>query len=421
MEILKEVYEQGGNVLGKTEFIRRLKKHPNYEKYMLQFVDRFFIDNQQQTINNRFSNKYPPLPISDKSETWMLDLMFPFGRSQNKILIMTHLKSRYVIAKRINAQIGEKADDPNDGPFGQIELNDADVQKLLPTLEKIIKDLGEDRITKIIADAEFNTNKLNEMFDKYNLKRAFINSRDAHQFKGHNPLGPIDNAIKNFRLIMNRMKANLNLTDAEVMNRIKDIQNIMNQSVNRGIELKNTTPEEAFMDKVVLEQIRELKEEKHQDVKKVWEKLNKERDIDEDKPYLLKVKPETIDKDKQRFKLYYDKPFFVKKVNNSYITDVVGNVFLGPEYYSKLDAVGDSIFKDKWIDEFGNFLTRFKPYELVEYKGDYDEEDIRNQDPIISRLARGRKLTKKSFIEDLEDRYNKLNKPKQGRGRPKKS
>jgi len=234
MELIREIFGESG--LGKTALLNRLKEKNALNKETRKLVNEFYNTELQASSKDMQYLKYRPLPFVDKSNTWFLDIFYPFARSEdNKILLMLESKSRFLIGKKVQ-KVGKK--DTNDtGNYGQHTMTDEEAKLLVPTIEELIINIGNDRINKIIADAEFNTKELKKLFDDNNIRYVFINSREAHQYKGHNSLGMIDVAIKNLRLMIQRLKIAKKLTNNEVINKLQQIIDSMNNSVNRGIEL----------------------------------------------------------------------------------------------------------------------------------------------------------------------------------------
>lgn len=426
MELIREIFEDSGSTIGKTELIIRLKQQNALNNETRKLVDEFYNTELQASTKDRQNLKYGPLPFADKSNTWFLDIFYPFARSEdNKILVMLESKSRFLIGKKVQ-KVGKK--DTNDtGNYGQYTMTDEEAKLLVPTIKELIIDIGNDRINKIIADAEFNTKELKKLFDDNNIRYVFINSREAHQYKGHNSLGMIDVAIKNLRLIIQRLKIAKKLTNNEVVKKLPQIIDSMNNSVNRGIELnrgKNSwgiTPKRAFENDEIRRLINVLQNEEHDEVKNNWNNITSKRELDLSKPFLLKrkkyVQQKLSDEEKQRtYDIYYPKPYFLQKIGNSYITDVEQIYFMDDEYHKALEKIKRTDLKNQYVDKFGNILARFKPYEFKQYNGNYNIDELMEQDPIITQNYRGAP-SKELIMTRLENAMQEKRAP----GRPSKN
>ena len=432
MELIKEIFEDSGFTIGKSELLRRLDNKNYLNKDTRKLVDEFYKTELQQSSKDRLNLKYEPLPFVDKSNTWFLDIFYPFARSEdNKILLMLESKSRFLIGRKVKKAIGKK-DKNNTGNFGQHTMTDEEAKLLVPTIEKIITEIGNDKINKIIADAEFNTKELKKLFDENDIRYVFINSREAHQYKGHNSLGMIDVAIKNLRLMIQRLKIVKKLTNNEVVEKLQTIIDNMNNSVNRGIELnqdknlRGITPKIAFNNENIRRLINVIQNEEHSQVKEDWNNISVKRKLDLSKPFLLKKKKYVAqnlsDEEKQRtYDIYYDTPYFLQRIGNSYITDVEQLYFMDEEYHEALEKINRTDLKNQYVDKFGNILARFKPFEILQFNGNYNEDELRKQDPIITQNYRGAPSNKlimtrlNKAMRDNENEASTSNAKKRGR------
>lgn len=381
---MEDIYEDNPGI-SRTELYRRALQQAqqnNQRPPTRNQVEAFYNRNQQQNTFSREYLRYKPMPIMDKNYAWQADIFFPFRRSDdNKILILREIVSRYTIGALVRKKnLGKKVVNQNTGEFGQIELDEDDIENIVPIFENLIN-RHRDKINVIIADTEFNSDDLARLYNRKNIKYRFIISLLAHQFKNHNALGMIDNAIKNFRKVMREYMDENNITETQFMARnvhLQNVLNIMNNTVNTGIEIPDSTPNEIFNNRELYTQVKNLRKNKQDRIKDEWNELD---DIDLSKPYLVA----DIKKIRGRNR-YLPNPYFLHKLkDNKYVTKV-NNVNYRP-YNGDIEALRGYI-----VDENNLPLRIFKPYELKEYEGDYDRQTLLNQEPLTFKYRRGRPL-----------------------------
>ena len=396
---MEDIYEDNPGI-SKTELYRRALQQAqrnNQKPPTRNQIEAFYNRNQQQNTFTREYLKYKPLTIIDKNMTWQADLMIPFKRSADvKILILREIVSRYTIARWVlKKNLGDIDRSPGTGDFGQVELDENDAKLLVPTFEDIIKD-NKDKINIIIGDAEFGSNALKKLFEKYNIRYKFIVSLLAHQFKGHNALGIIDSSIKSLRSVIKRYMTQKDLTEDEFVRNRSNLQkciDIMNNSVNRGIEVNDTTPKEVFENPELYTQVKNLRQNKQNEIKAEWNQLDK---TDLDKPYLISDIRTTRDDNRRWLKT----PYFLHKLkDNKYVTKVNGVDYT--VYRGNIKELRGYILNDAGLP-----LRVLKPFEIKEYTSEYNERDLLNQDPLVMNIRRGRPVGKgktpylKSFIRN---------------------
>jgi hypothetical protein len=396
---MEDIYNDNPGI-SKTELYRRALQRAqqnNQRAPTRNQIEAFYNRNQQQNTFTREYLKYKPMTIIDKNMTWQADLMIPFKRSADvKILILREIVSRYTIARWVlKKNLGDIDRSPASGDFGQVELDENDAKLIVPTFEDIIKD-NKNKINIIIGDAEFGSNALKKLFEKYNIRYKFIVSLLAHQFKSHNALGIIDSSIKTLRSVIKRYMTQKDLTEDEFVRNRSNLQkciDIMNNSVNRGIEVPNTTPKEVFENAELYTQVKNLRQNKQNEIKAEWNELDK---TDLDKPYLVADIRSTRDDNRRWLKT----PYFLHKLkDNKYVTKV-NNVDY-TVYRGDIKELRGYILNDVGLP-----LRVLKPFEIKQYTGEYDEDEILDQEPLVMNIRRGRPVGKgktpylKSFIRN---------------------
>ena len=385
MDIIKQTFDEANRAIGKNELINRLRQKEFTNR---KLIDEFWETNlQQDTYNNRYLTD-PQIPITHKQFTWQVDVMIPFKRSDDYfVLVMIEINSRFIIARKFKKKDANqiKIDKNNNSDFGDPQIPDGLLDDLFKRI--VIEDLDNGKyINYLYGDGQFNTTFIKNFCDSKNIQYRFFNSNELHSYPNRNKLGFIDNAIKNLRMIIERMKITNSLTNDEVMTD-KNLQisvDTMNNSYNRGLNddlpfRKQITPAQAFKNEKYRSIILNTRNDRYEQAMDETDELNKEFDFD--KPFLIRKT------NKQTIRAGYLGPYFMMPFKKGFITKV--NEMYFQDDLNILKKINNQELYQRYTDEKGNPLKIFRSFELKQYLGEYDEEELLDKDPIISQERRG--------------------------------